>query len=168
MSEPFVAEIRMFGFDFAPKGWAQCNGQILPIAQNTALFSLVGTRYGGDGRTNFALPNLQDAVPLAADTSNFVPGTAGGVESVTLGSGQLPAHAHAVNCTLDAGNAFGPPGNIWAVDPSGVSEYSAKGGSQMNPGAISPAGSGLPHNNLQPYLVLNYCIALIGVYPPRS
>lgn len=170
MSEPFIAEIRMFGFNFAPKGWAQCNGQLMPIVQNTALFSLVGTMYGGDGKTTFALPNLQGAVPLAAGTGNFVPGATGGVETVTLTSGQLPAHTHAPNCNSAAGNAFGPPGNIWAKDASGVNEYAAAGASQMNPAAISPAGSvqPQPHNNLQPYLVLNYCIALVGVFPPRS
>ncbi|MBL8295546.1 MAG: phage tail protein [Bryobacterales bacterium] len=168
MSEPFIAEIRMFGFNFAPQNWAQCNGQLLPIMQNTALFSLVGTMYGGDGKTTFALPNLQDAVPVAADTTDLVPGATGGVETVTLTESQLPAHSHAANCSSAAGNAYGPPGNIWAEDAAGVNEYGPASTTAMNSGAISPAGGGQSHNNLQPFVVLNYCIALTGVFPPRS
>lgn len=168
MSEPFIAEIRLFGFNYAPQNWAPCNGQLMPIVQNTALFSLVGVMYGGDGKTTFALPNLQDAVPIAANTTNFVPGTTGGTETVTLNGNQLPAHTHAANCNSAAGNAYGPPNNIWASDAAGVNEYGPAGATPMNAAAISPAGGGQPHNNLQPFVVLNYCIALTGIYPPRS
>lgn len=168
MSEPFLAEIRIFGFNFAPQGWAQCNGQLLPISQNTALFSLLGTMYGGDGKSTFALPDLRGAVPLAANDT-LVPGSAGGEETVTLNSAQLPAHNHAVNCNSGAGNAYGPSGNMWAKDAAGTKEY-APGASanQMNAGAISPAGGGQPHNNIQPFAVVNYCIALVGIFPPRN
>lgn len=170
MSNPFIGEIRIFGFNFAPVGWAQCNGQIIPISQNTALFSILGTQYGGNGTSNFALPNLQGAVPLGADFNTYVPGGSGGSETVTLSVSQIPPHPHAVNCRSDPGNAYGPPGNVWAPDPGGSKEYAnaASGSDQMNSSAIGPAGGGLPHNNVQPSLNLNYCIALVGVFPPRA
>jgi microcystin-dependent protein len=170
MSEPFLGEIRIFSFNFAPRGWASCNGQLLPISQNTALFAVLGTQYGGDGRTNFALPNLQGAVPLGADLRTYVPGSVGGSETVALQATQIPSHTHPVNCSTNAGNAYGPPGNVWAPDAGGNQEYAAaaSGSDQMNVNSISSAGGGQPHNNLQPFAVLNYCIALTGIFPPRS
>jgi microcystin-dependent protein len=169
VSEPFVAEIRIFGFNFAPRNWAQCNGQLMPISQNTALFSLLGVNYGGDGKATFGLPNLQGAVPVGVDFANFQPGQTGGTETVALTAQQSPAHTHGVNCNTGQGNAYGPPGNLWAQDAAGVNEYAAaSSGDQMNAGAITMAGGGQPHNNLQPYLVLNYCIALTGIFPPRG
>jgi microcystin-dependent protein len=170
MSEPFVGEIRLFGFNFAPRGWAQCNGQLMPISQNTALFSILGTQYGGDGKATFALPNLQGAVPLGADSQTYVPGSTGGSETVTLQAAQIPLHPHGVNCSANPGNAYGPPGNVWAPDAGGNQEYAAAASSsdQMNANAIGVTGGGQPHNNLQPFSVLNYCIALNGIFPPRG
>lgn len=170
MSEPFLGEIRLFGFNFAPKGWAPCNGQTMPIAQNTALFAVLGTQYGGNGSTTFALPNLQGSVTLGVDFNTYLPGSTGGSETVTLQATQIPSHTHGVNCSTDPGNAYGPPGNVWAPDAGGNAEYAAaaSGSDQMNANAISVAGGGQPHNNLQPFTVLNYCIALVGIFPPRS
>jgi microcystin-dependent protein len=172
MSNPFVAEIRIFPFNFAPKGWAFCDGQILPISQNTALFSLLGTTYGGDGRSNFALPNLQGISPLAAGAGPGLSlrdlGESGGEDSVTIVASTLPSHSHEATCNAGMGDQYGPAGNFWATDAGGNNEYNSNSNSQMAAGAVGAVGSGLPHNNLQPYLVLNFCIALQGVYPPRS
>jgi microcystin-dependent protein len=173
MADPFVAEIRIFGFNFAPTGWAQCNGQLMPISQNTALFSLVGTFYGGDGRSTFGLPNMQGSIALhqgnGAGLTPRVIGEAGGTENVTLLSNEIPAHTHAVNCVSVAGNKQQPSGNLWAKELTGKKDYNAApDGTPMNAAALAPAGGGSPHDNLQPYLVLNYCIALQGIFPPRS
>jgi microcystin-dependent protein len=174
MSEPFVAQIQIFGFNFAPQGWALCAGQLLPISQNTALFSLIGTFYGGDGRSNFALPNLQGRVPISQGqgpglTSRGV-GEAAGKEFVTLLANQTPGHTHPAYCSNDVGTSYDPAGQVWSQDAGGNQEYGsgAVAGHQMSPSAIQPAGGGQPHNNLQPYVVLNYCIALQGVFPARS
>jgi len=171
VSEPFIGEVRIFGFNFAPTGWAQCNGQLLPIQQNTALFAVIGTTYGGNGTSNFALPNVQNIAHLGAGTLGgftYMPGETAGEETVTLASSQLPTHNHNVNCNSANGNQYGPPGNIWATDVSGTNEYAPPSTGTMNPGTILPAGGNQPHNNIQPYLVLNYCIALNGVFPPRG
>jgi microcystin-dependent protein len=172
MSDQFVAEIRAFGFNFAPTGWAMCNGQLLPISQNTALFSLLGTTYGGDGKTNFALPNLQGSAPMhqgqGAGLSQRFLGEAGGENQVSVLASQMPAHSHPVNCNTADGNDYGPSNNVWAPDAAGNNEYAGTSNAQMSPAAISTAGGGQPHNNLQPYLVLNFCIALQGIFPPRS
>ncbi|MBT9498234.1 MAG: phage tail protein [Zoogloea sp.] len=172
MSEPFIGEIRSFGFNFAPYGWAQCNGQLLPIAQNTALFSILGTTYGGDGRSNFALPNLAGSVAMGAGQGpNLTPrslGETGGTETELLGMTQMPAHTHPANANAGNGNQPAPVGHFWAQDLGGSKEYGDTGPAQMAPGAVGIAGGGQPHTNLQPYQVLNYCIALQGIYPPRS
>jgi len=173
MSEPFVAEIRIFGFNFAPTGWAQCNGQLMPISQNTALFSLVGTFYGGDGKSTFGLPNLQGSVAVhqgqGPGLSPYGVGETGGVENVNLNATQIPGHTHAVNCVSLAGNKQQPAGNVWAKELTGKKDYNAApDGTPMNAGALGPAGGDAPHSNLQPYLVLNYCIALQGIFPPRN
>ena len=176
MSDPFVAEIRVVGCNFAPRGWALCNGQIISLAQNTALFSLLGTTYGGDGRTNFALPDLQGRSPMAPGQgpglSLYDLGQTGGSDTVTLISSQLPTHRHVLNGTAAGGNKSDPTGNIWATPGAarGLKAYDSQQGTAtaMESGAVSQTGSSSPHNNLQPYLVLNFIIALQGVYPPRS
>jgi microcystin-dependent protein len=169
MSEPFLAQISIFSFAFPPKGWAFANGQTLPINQNQALFSLMGTTYGGNGTTTFQLPNLQASVPIHQG-SGFVIGQAGGTRAVTLTTSQLPAHTHAASCSKDAGTLASPGGSsvLWAADGNGNLPYSTGGGAAMAPAAISSIGGGEPHENEAPYLVLNFCIALQGIFPSRS
>jgi microcystin-dependent protein len=174
--DPFIGEIRIFGGNFAPRGWAMCNGQLLSISQNTALFSLLGTMYGGDGRTTFALPNLQGSAPLMAGQGNGLShrevGEVGGSPTVTLTTSQLPGHAHAVSGTTTPGSVPDPAGDVWGVAGAarGTAMYSASPGSapQMSPQAFTVAGSGQPHNNLPPYLVLTFIIALQGIFPSRQ
>lgn len=172
MSDSYIGEIRSFGFNFAPEGWAQCNGQLLPISTNTALFSILGTTYGGDGKTTFALPNLQGNVVMGAGQgsglSPRVLGESGGAAAETLTMQQIPPHTHPANAQLKDGKKPAPAGNFWAQDPRGGKQYGDSGPARMAAGAVAPAGGGQAHNNLQPYLVLNYCIALQGEYPPRS
>ena len=172
MSEPFIGEIRPFGFNFAPRGWAQCNGQLLSIAQNTALFSILGTTYGGDGKSTFALPNLQGLVPMGSGQGPGLSlrtlGQTGGSATVTLTIQQIPAHAHPDNCNAGNGNQQAPAGNFWAQDVGGSKEYGDTGPSHMAAGAVGSAGGDQAHANLQPYQVVNYCIALQGIFPPRS
>ncbi len=160
-------------FDFAPQGWAMCNGQILSIQQNIALFSLLGTTYGGDGVRTFALPNLQSRVPLHFGTGpgllTYQLGEMAGVESVTLTPQQMPAHSHAVNCDSGKGNKPAPAGNYPAADAAGVTaEYAAIANSTMNPAMLAQAGGSQPHENRQPSLVLNWIIALQGIFPSRG
>jgi microcystin-dependent protein len=176
MTDPFVAEIRMFSGNFAPVGWALCNGQLLPIAQNTALFSLLGTTYGGDGRSTFALPNLQGSVPVqqgqGAGLSLYALGQTGGETAVTLLPSQLPSHSHLPMGVAANGDSGAPAGETWAESSFGkgmTSWYStAAPNSTMSPQAVGQAGANLPHNNMPPYLCLTFIIALQGVYPPRS
>jgi microcystin-dependent protein len=172
MTDPFVAEIRMFGFNFAPKGWALCNGQLVPISQNTALFSLLGTYYGGDGKSTFALPNLQGSAPMnhgqSGGTSERFLGEQSGSESVTLLTSEMPVHPHTLNAVESTATARQPPAQMFATGEA-VSFYrTGQPNTQMNPGMLLPAGGSLPHNNMQPYLVLNFCIAIQGIFPPRS
>jgi microcystin-dependent protein len=172
MSEPFLGEIRVFALNFEPRGWAACDGRLLPISVNTALFSILGTTFGGDGRTTFGLPNLQGRIPLGAGTGpGLTPrnlGESAGTESVTLSLNQLPPHNHAAKCNSGNGNQYGPANHYWAQDAGGAKEYGATGTGQMSAAAIGPAGGSQPHSNLQPYTVVNYCIALMGIFPPRS
>ena len=172
MADPFVAEIRIFPFNFAPIGWAFCNGQILPISQNTALFSLLGTTYGGNGQSTFALPNLQGDVPLhpgqGPGLSLYDLGQSGGSETVTLLESEIPAHAHQLNCVNGDGDQAVPTNNTWGATPSGANPYITPSNGNMSPLALGISGGNLPHNNMQPYLTLNFCIALQGVFPPRS
>ena len=176
MSEPFVAEIRIFGFNFAPTGWALCDGTLMPISQNTALFSLLGTTYGGNGLNNFALPNLQGSAPLqqgqGAGLSLYDLGETGGESAVTLVTSQMPLHTHAAGCLNGAGTLTTPAANVWAsarVGRQAENRYSASPGTgpQMSGQAIASTGGSVPHNNMPPYLVLNFCIALQGIYPAR-
>ena len=172
MADPFVAEIRIFPFNFAPKGWAFCDGQILPLSQNTALFSLLGTTYGGDGKSNFALPDMQGNAPMhpgqGPGLSLHDLGETGGSETVSLLESEIPSHSHALSASKSD-----------AIDTNANNELFAKGigvGMYAPPSplttladtTIAPAGGDQPHNNLQPYLTLNFCIALQGVYPPRT
>src|SRR5882672_7902777 len=175
MSNPFVAEIRIFAGNFAPTGWALCNGQLMPISQNTALFSLLGTTYGGDGKSNFALPNLQGSVPMQAGQGPGLSlrdlGEIGGDQAVTLLQTEMPSHNHGVQGTT-TGNQTTPVNNAWASGQKGFGNvYAAPNNAtnvQMNPFGTSIAGGNLPHNNMTPFLCLTFIIALQGVFPPRS
>jgi microcystin-dependent protein len=173
MSEPFIAEIRIFAGNFAPRNWAFCNGQLLPIAQNTALFSLIGTTYGGDGRTTTALPNLQGRAPMhpgnGPGLSQRRLGQSGGTSTVTLTSAnQLPNHDHALQASRAAADQTAPEGNLPAVAVEDV-YGDATDLKEMSSAALAPTGGGFTaHNNMQPYLGLNFIIALSGTYPSRS
>lgn len=173
MADPFVAEIRIFGFNFAPTGWAFCNGQIMPISQNTALFSLLGTTYGGDGKSTFALPDLQGNAPLAPGQgpglSLYDLGQIGGSETVTLLQSEIPAHTHTIRVGEDPGDVPTPATSTLTVSTGGFAySASASPATNMSPNALAPTGGSLPHNNMMPYLTLNFCIALQGVFPPRG
>jgi microcystin-dependent protein len=173
MAEPFVAEIRIFPFVFAPRGWAMCNGQLLPISQNTALFSLINTYYGGNGVSNFALPNMLDSAPMmwgqAQGGQNYDIGEDGGTPSVTLLQTEIPQHSHFMMAGTDDGDLKAPTSNrVLARSTNGFLYQSATTGlKQMAPLAIAINGGGLPHNNMMPSLAMNFCIALQGVYPSR-
>jgi microcystin-dependent protein len=173
VADPFVAEVQIFGFTFAPRGWAQCNGQIMPLSQNTALFSLLGTTYGGDGRSIFALPDLQGRAPLhpgqGPGLSQYDLGQMGGSDTVTLLESEIPAHTHQVSASAGAGGTrtAAPAGAVWGEseeDPWGTGTP----GTAMSPMGTSISGGGQPHSNAMPSLVLNFCIALQGVFPPRG
>jgi microcystin-dependent protein len=171
MADPFVAEIRIFPFTFPPKGWAFCNGQILPLSQNTALFSLLGTTYGGDGKSTFALPNLQGRAAMhpgqGPGLSEHVLGEMDGQDTVTLLQSEIPVHTHAINASQGDGLERTPKGQLLATG-IGISQYQTPGAlTNMSQSAVSAAGGGQPHNNLQPYLTMNFNIALQGVFPPR-
>jgi microcystin-dependent protein len=173
MSEQYLGEIRMFGFNFPPTGWALCNGQTMSISQYSALFALIGTTYGGNGTTTFNLPNLQSRVPIhqgtGAGLSTYVMGQSSGVENVTLLSTQIPIHNHAVQCNTGGGNQASPANGYPAVESTGTSlEYSSAANNTMSPTMIENAGGGQPHTNIQPYLCVNFCIALVGIFPSRS
>jgi microcystin-dependent protein len=172
MADPFVAEIRIFPFNFAPKGWAFCDGQILPLSQNTALFSLLGTTYGGDGKSNFALPNMQGNAPMhpgqGPGLSLHDLGEVGGSDTVSLLQSEIPSHSHAVNASGAEGTSPSP-NNQLVASGVGVNMYTTSlNATTLNPSAVAPAGGDQPHNNLQPYLTLNFNIALQGVFPPRG
>ncbi len=173
MANMYVGEIRMFGGNFAPKGWAFCNGQILPISQNQALFSLIGTFYGGDGMTTFALPNLQGRFAIHQGTgggSSYTIGQASGSPTSTLTTNNLPSHNHALNCVASGGNQPSPVGALPAIESTGTSSnYStAASTGQMNGNAISFVGGALPFSTIPPYLCVSFIIALQGIFPSRS
>jgi microcystin-dependent protein len=172
MADPFVAEIRIFPFNFAPRGWAWCDGQLLPLSQNTALFSLLGTTYGGNGKSNFALPDLQGRLPMhpgqGPGLSLHDLGETGGSETVTLLESEIPAHSHGWRAAQADGLEPAPVGQETATG-IGVNMYAAPGAIvQMSGNALAPAGGDQPHNNLAPYLTFYFCIALQGVFPPRG
>jgi microcystin-dependent protein len=175
MADPFVAEIRIFPFNFAPKGWAFCDGQILPISQNTALFSLLGTTYGGNGQSTFALPNMQTNAPMhpgqGPGLSLHDLGEVGGTQFVTLLESEMPAHAHSVNAAANPALLKLPADTNTLSRSQGDNAYQSvvnQNVVQMSPNVIAPAGGDLPHNNMQPFLTLSFCIALQGVFPPRT
>ena len=162
MSAPFVAEIRIFACNFAPTGWAQCNGQLLPISQNTALFSLLGTMYGGDGKSTFALPNLQGRVPIHTGGGHTL-GEAAGSQSVTITQQQMPQHLHFVSASGTGGDTPIAVGNFFA---GALDVYTAAANlTSIRPDSVSNVGGSQPHTNMMPYLVLNFCIALQGIFP---
>lgn len=174
MADPFVAEIRIFPFNFAPKGWAWCDGQLMPLSQNTALFSLLGTTYGGDGKSTFALPDLQGRAPMhpgqGPGLSLHDLGETGGSETVSLLESEIPAHSHAMRASADPADVQIPNPQVTLARSSGGSAYnlSTSGLVSMAPETLAPAGGDQPHNNLMPYLTFYFNIALQGVYPPRT
>lgn len=173
MSDPFVAEIRIVGFNFPPTGWAFCDGQLLPISQNTALFSLLGTMYGGDGKSTFALPDMQGNAAMGQGqgqglSQRFI-GEQSGSQFVTLIQSEMPAHTHRLQAySDDPADINTPSPNVILGNTAGLTLYSASQNTQMNFQAFSVAGGSLPHNNMQPYLTLNFIIAMQGVFPPRG
>lgn len=167
MSDPYVGEIRMFGGNFAPVGWALCQGQLLSIAENEALFQLIGTTYGGDGQSTFAVPNLASRLPVHVGPS-FVLGEAGGEESVTLTTQQMPAHGHPVMASTAAGSQASPAGNVLA-DSTTVALYSGNAPNEsLAAPTVQPAGGSQPHDNMQPFLAINFIIALEGIFPSQN
>lgn len=173
MADPFVAEIRIFPFNFAPKGWAWCDGQILPLSQNTALFSLLGTTYGGDGKSNFALPNMQGNAPIHAGQGSGLSlydlGQMGGTETVTLLQSEIPAHSHNIMASTAPADTNPPSPTVVIAQSTGTNAYSSNASNAfMSFNTLTPQGGGQPHNNLMPYLTFYFCIALQGVFPPRT
>ena len=176
MADPFVAEIRIFPFNFAPKGWAFCNGQLLPISQNTALLSLLGTTYGGDGKSTFALPDLQGSAPMHPGQGQGLSlrdlGEMSGSETITLLNSEMPIHQHGVGrASTAAGDSVLPQACVWAQSGAGRGSaalyIAGPATGKVNQFSLGPTGGDLPHNNMQPYLTLNFCIALQGVFPAR-
>jgi microcystin-dependent protein len=174
VADPFVAEIRIFPFNFAPRGWAFCDGQLLPLSQNTALFSLLGTTYGGNGKSNFALPDVQGRAPMhpgqGPGLSLHDLGETGGSETVTLLESEIPSHSHGLLAAPAPGNSRSPAGNVLARSTGGNAYLAPAGAPLVTMSAVSlaPAGGDQPHNNLMPYLTFSFCIALQGVFPPRT
>jgi len=173
MSNPFVAEVRIFPFNFAPTGWAFCAGQLMPISQNTALFSLLGTTYGGDGKSTFALPDMQGNAPMQPGQGQGLSlrdlGEMSGVESITLLTSEIPLHTHTLKANSFTGDKTVPSPTTSLAESTGGNVYASGNPalSLMAFQALPPAGGGLPHNNMQPYLTLNFCIALQGIFPQR-
>lgn len=166
MTEQFLGEIRMMSFGFPPKGWATCDGQLLPIAQNQALFALLGTTYGGDGRTTFALPDLRGRAPLHFDNAQFTQGQRGGEEAHTLQINELPTHIHVPTAGSGAASTASPTNAFWA--DSGKAIFNSSANTSMSPGIVPSTGGSQPHQNRSPFLTLNFCIALVGIFPSRN
>ncbi|HEV2828466.1 MAG TPA: tail fiber protein [Pyrinomonadaceae bacterium] len=173
MSQPYIGEIRMFGGSFAPAGWAMCNGQLIPISENDALFTLIGTTYGGDGQETFALPNLQSRFPVHQGqgpgiSNNYILGEAAGVESVTLTTQQIPIHTHPAMCSSVAGTGSDPAGGVWAT--SDTTQYLTGGSPNTNMASMptTPMGGSQPHDNMTPYLVVTFIISLFGTFPSQN
>ena len=170
MSEPFLAEIRMMGFDFAPRGWAFVDGQILPINQNQSLYSLLGNTYGGDGRTTFALPDLRGRTPLHVGDGHLL-GQRSGAETMTLSAAEIPSHSHGVKASSTTGNTPSPANAVLGAETGTEFAYGAPAAASMTPlrtGTVTNAGGGQAHENMQPYLAVSFCIALQGLFPSRN
>jgi microcystin-dependent protein len=167
MSSPFIGEIRMFAGNFAPAGWSFCNGAIIPIDQNDALFNLIGTTYGGDGQTTFALPDLQSRVPVHVGPG-FALAQAGGAETVTLTTSQIPAHPHVPQCNSGTGNQQGPGNGVWASPTTGAIYSSTAPSLAMDPAAVGATGGSQPHDNMIPFLVINFILSLFGIFPSQT
>lgn len=165
MSDPYLGEIRIMSFQFAPRGWAQCNGQILPINQNQALFAILGTTFGGNGQTTFALPDLRGQVPVHAAATRPI-GSAGGVEAVSLTTGQIPAHSHTLAVSAQRAALDDPTAAYWAADTA--AHFAPTGTGAMAGSAIGVTGASQPHENRQPSLTVNFVIALVGIFPSRD
>ena len=172
MAQPYVGEIRMFGGNFAPAGWMFCDGQLLPISENETLFNLIGTTYGGDGQSTFALPNLQGRLPIHIGTgssgTNYQLAEAGGVEQVTLTANQIPAHNHPFLASGDTGNQVDPGNNLPSNSQGAIPYIEDAPTLNMNAQIISPIGGSQPHNNFQPYLCVNFIISLFGIFPSQT
>ena len=167
MSEPFMSEIRIMSFNYAPRNWAMCNGQFLPINQNQALFSLLGTTYGGNGQTTFALPDLRGRVPLHTGSAHTL-GEVGGEQTHTLSISELPVHVHVASASTNVGSDNVPAGNVLANSAPNNTWGGAQNLGAMNPGTITAVGGSQAHENRQPYLSLNFCIALLGFFPTQN
>jgi microcystin-dependent protein len=172
MAEPYIGEIRMAGFRFAPAGWALCDGSLQPISGNEALFQLIGTTYGGDGQSTFALPNLQSRVPIHMGTgpglTARVLGETGGSETVTVTTAQLPAHKHTAQAQLAAGNQQGPGGNVWATSTLNLYGTTAAPDATMNAACLGATGGNQPHENMLPFVCVNFIISLFGIFPSQN
>lgn len=170
-TQPFVGEVQIFAGNYAPTGWALCDGQLLPISQNTALFSLLGTNYGGNGISTFALPDLRGRAPIHPGQGNGLSnrnlGEVGGIEFITLTAAQIPSHTHTISGSAANGAADSPGGRVLARAPGAIPQYGATPNVDLAATAVGSSGGGQPHNNLQPYLTLNYIIALQGIFPSR-
>jgi microcystin-dependent protein len=169
VGEPYIGEIRMFAGNFAPAGWAFCNGQLMPISENDALFTLIGTTYGGDGQQTFALPDLQGRIPMHPGSTHGPIGEKGGVESVTLTTNQIPVHTHAARCNSNNGTQSTPLQNFWAA--SAVQLYVDQPNAipmAMNPNNVGPTGGSQPHENMGPFLVISFILSLFGVFPTQT
>jgi microcystin-dependent protein len=168
MGSPYIAELRLMSFNFAPRGWQPCNGQLLPINQNQAIFSLLGTTYGGDGQSTFGLPNLQGRVPIGFG-NGFVQGQLSGETNHTLIASEVPTHSHVLSGTTTTASSPNPTGNVFAATAGNLTLYTGASGQQpMNAATISSFGGSQSHSNQQPYLVMNWCIALQGIFPSRN
>lgn len=173
MSNPYVGEIRMFGGNFAPAGWALCQGQLMPISENDTLFNLIGTTYGGDGQETFGLPDLQGRIPVHMGqgpgiSQNYTIGEKAGVETVTLTTNQLPIHTHALLASSDPGNAAGPASNVLANPLNTEPYFPSTGSVQLNTQSLTSAGGNQPHDNMMPFLCITFIISLFGIYPTQN
>jgi len=168
MSSPFIGEIRMFAGNFAPVGWAFCDGSLIPISENDALFNLIGTTYGGDGQSTFALPNLQSRVPIHVGPG-FALAQTGGAETVTLTTSQIPAHSHVPQCNSGAGGQQSPANGVWATPATGGTVYdNGNPALAMAPAAVGSTGGSQPHDNMVPFLVVNFILSLFGIFPSQT
>lgn len=169
MADPFLGEIRLFSFNFAPRGWSTCDGQVLQITQNNALYSLIATYYGGDGKTTFQLPDMRGRTPIHSNATYKI-GVKGGSETVVLTEKTIPAHTHSLEATTSPAASNTPASNVLSLLPADKAEYAAAtaANTTLNAGAVATTGSSVGHSNMQPSLVINFCIAMTGIYPPRS